>query len=173
LRFAPAFQEELTRQITPPVWLNLWPLSGVAEGLVFQQLLALELDTDLVEMNTEEFDLRCANRLDEVPQVTFSDGHCCQNLVRRVAVVVAAFVNEEEHGKRLSQLTEKGTPQNGLAESAWWRMRHGQFHQRGAENDALLVADLAVCFNHAVIRCLTAQYIKRVRRRARSRAAAS
>src|SRR6266567_1560380 len=66
-------------------------------NLSFEQLPALHLQTGVGHVQTEEL----------------------QFLVRRVAVIVAAFVNEQEHGQCLSKLAGKGTLQNGPAEAVW------------------------------------------------------
>jgi hypothetical protein len=49
------------------------------------------------------------------------------------------------------------------------RMRLGWFQQRGVEDDALRVGDLADRFNHAVILCLTAPRVNRAGRLGRWR----
>ncbi len=41
------------------------------------------------------------------------------------------------------------------------RLEVRHFHQRGVENEALRVADVADRFDRAVIRCLTERYVKR------------
>lgn len=74
--------------------------SDACHCLFFKEFLAFELHADLGQVDAEELDLRGANRLDEIPQVAFGDGNRCENLVRRVAVVMATFVNEEEHRGR-------------------------------------------------------------------------
>src|SRR6266567_3595464 len=88
-------------------------------NLSFEQLPALHLQTGVGHVQTEELQFRVANRLNQIPKVALPNGHSRQHLVRRVAVIVAAFVNEQEHGQCLSKLAGKGTLQNGPAEAVW------------------------------------------------------